>query len=246
MNEGFIFLHRKLLEWEWYSDLKVTRLFIHLLLKANHKPNKWQGIEVQRGEHITSFAKLSHDTKLSVKEIRTAISKLKRTNEVTTKSTSQNTIIQLVNYDKYQARANEGQAEGQTKGKQGANEGQQTIMINKENNENMSSEGTQFFNSPTPNDTNKIVTNWIENAFETEKANKAWLDWIEHKINKSGSFNRVEQRHSYDSLRELSTVAGVFSENNVAKLIATAIRKGWKDFYLTEEMEAKKRKAEMP
>lgn len=93
---------------------------------------------------------------------------------------------------------------------------------------------------------NHIITNWIENAFETEKANNAWLDWIEHKVNKSGSFNRVEQRHSYNSLRELSTVAGVFSENNVAKLIATAIRKGWKDFYLTEEMEAKKRKAEMP
>ena len=246
MNEGFIFLHRKLLEWEWYSDLKVTRLFIYLLLKANHKPNKWQGIEVQRGEHITSFAKLSHDTKLSVKEIRTAISKLKRTNEVITKSTSQNTIIQLVNYDKYQSKASEGQAEGQAKGKRRANEGQQTIMINKENNENTSIEGAQFPFGSSSDAPNKIISNWIENAFETEKANTAWLDWIEHKVNKSGSFNRVEQRHSYNSLRELATVAGVFSENNVAKLIATAIRKGWKDFYLTDEMEAKKRKAEMP
>jgi hypothetical protein len=101
-------------------------------------------------------------------------------------------------------------------------------------------------NSKVTDAPNKIISNWIENAFETEKANTAWLDWIEHKVNKSGSFNRVEQRHSYNILRELATVAGVFSENNVAKLIATAIRKGWKDFYLTDEMEAKKRKAEMP
>ena len=47
---GFIFLHRDLLEWEWYQSSEVSRLYIHLLLKANYTDKKWQGNEVKRGQ----------------------------------------------------------------------------------------------------------------------------------------------------------------------------------------------------
>ena len=33
MNDGYIKLHRKIVDWEWYDDLPVFRLFIHLPLK---------------------------------------------------------------------------------------------------------------------------------------------------------------------------------------------------------------------
>lgn len=35
--EGWISLYRKILNWEWYSDANTFRLFIHLLLQANHE-----------------------------------------------------------------------------------------------------------------------------------------------------------------------------------------------------------------
>lgn len=237
-NDGFILLHRKLLEWEWYSDLKVTRLFIHLLLKANHKPNKWQGIKVKRGEHITSFAKLSHDTKLSVKEIRTALSKLKRTNEVTTKSTSQNTIIQLVNYDKYQAKANEGQAERQTKGKQGANEGQQTIMNNNENNEEQSYQNGQFFDNADKNDAISINLDFTQDKFETQEANQAWLDWLEYRYMEKEPVNKKRQPFVKDDLKKLATVNGTFYEYLIPKIVNKAISSGWRNVQLTDDMKA--------
>jgi hypothetical protein len=41
---GYIKLHRKLVDWEWYTDIPTKTLFIHLLLVANHKPNKWRGM----------------------------------------------------------------------------------------------------------------------------------------------------------------------------------------------------------
>jgi len=242
MNEGFIFLHRKLLEWEWYSDLKVTRLFIHLLLKANHKPNKWQGIEVQRGEHITSFAKLSHDTKLSVKEIRTAISKLKRTNEVITKSTSQNTIIQLVNYDKYQSKASEGQAEGQAKGKRRANEGQQTIMINKENNENTSYESSKSVNDLIENDAISFNLDFTKDKFKTEQANKAWVDWLEYRYQEGEPVNRKRQPYVKKELAKLATINGQLNETVLIEIVKKCIAMGWKNLQLTDEMEAKLKK----
>ena len=40
-DNGWIKLHRNLLDWEWYSDIKVCRVFLHLLLTANFKDGNW-------------------------------------------------------------------------------------------------------------------------------------------------------------------------------------------------------------
>jgi hypothetical protein len=37
---GWIKIHRSILEWEWYEDTNTFRLFMHLILKANHKDRK--------------------------------------------------------------------------------------------------------------------------------------------------------------------------------------------------------------
>ncbi len=31
MNDGFIKLHRKIIDWEWYDDINTKTLFIHIL-----------------------------------------------------------------------------------------------------------------------------------------------------------------------------------------------------------------------
>ena len=37
---GFIKLYRSMLQWEWYDDVNVKVLFLHLLLKANYEEKK--------------------------------------------------------------------------------------------------------------------------------------------------------------------------------------------------------------
>ena len=102
MLEGYIKLHRQIMEWEWYSDINVTRVFIHCLLKANHKDNKWLGKTIKAGSFTTSYEKLSIETGLSVQNVRTALNKLKSTNEITYQSTSQYSIITINNWYKFQ------------------------------------------------------------------------------------------------------------------------------------------------
>ena len=104
---GWIKVHRQILEWEWYSDNNCFRLFIHLLLKANHKERRFKGIELEIGSIVTSRDLLSKETGLSGQQIRTALNKLISTNEITSVSSSQGTIIQVVNYEKYQVPTNE-------------------------------------------------------------------------------------------------------------------------------------------
>jgi hypothetical protein len=100
---GWIKLHRSILDWEWYSDVNTSRLFTHLLLKANYKPKNWKGIPVAIGQTITSRETLSRETGLSIQQIRTSLNKLKSTSDITIKSTSTYTVVTLAAYSLYQS-----------------------------------------------------------------------------------------------------------------------------------------------
>lgn len=115
--KGYIQIHRQILEWEWFDDHNTFRLFMYLLLKANHKQRKYKGTTIKAGELVTGLSVLSQQTGLSVQQIRTSIKRLKSTNEITSVSTSQGTKIQVVNYLKYQLLTSELTNQQQTNNK---------------------------------------------------------------------------------------------------------------------------------
>ena len=93
-----------MIEWEWYTQGNTFRLFIHLLLISNHEEDKWRGIEVKRGQRITSVSKLSGDLGVSIRSIRTCLRQLENTGELTIETTNRFTLITINNYEKYQLR----------------------------------------------------------------------------------------------------------------------------------------------
>lgn len=99
---GYVKIHRKILEWGWYKDINTFRLFIHMLLKANWKDGQFKGTTVPRGSFVSSIDKLSEETVLTKREIRTAISHLKSTGEVTVKTTNKYSVFTVQNYNLYQ------------------------------------------------------------------------------------------------------------------------------------------------
>lgn len=101
-DTGWIKLHRKITEWEWYQDGNTFRLFVHLLLTANHRPQRWQGITIERGQVAIGRKTLSERTGLSEQSIRTSLGRLKSTSEITIKSTNKFSIITICNYELYQ------------------------------------------------------------------------------------------------------------------------------------------------
>ena len=124
--EGFIKIHRRLLEWEWSDNPNVLSAFLHCLILANWEDKKWRGNTVKRGSFVTSISKFAAVTGLSVQQTRTAFDKLQATNEIKVIGTTQFTVIEVVNYDKYQGLntdgnkqiTNEQQANQQTNNKQ--------------------------------------------------------------------------------------------------------------------------------
>ena len=120
--DGWIKLHRKILEWEWYTDNPTKILFIHLLLTCSNQSRVWKGIELKAGEIITSISKLKNETCLTTKQLRRSLKKLEKTLEMGKQTTNKYTKITLLNYADYNSLGEpKGQAEGQTKGKQRAN-----------------------------------------------------------------------------------------------------------------------------
>lgn len=90
------------MEWEWYSDINTSRLFLHILLKANWKTGSFKGNTIERGQLASSLDTLSIESSLTINEIRTALKHLKSTGEITSKSYSKFTVFTVVKYDSYQ------------------------------------------------------------------------------------------------------------------------------------------------
>lgn len=99
---GFICLYRQITQWEWYQNPNTFRLFVHLLLMANFTDGRFEGKTIRRGQVVTSLPKLSQQTKLSIQNVRTALSNLISTGEITEVSNNKYRVITIVKYNEYQ------------------------------------------------------------------------------------------------------------------------------------------------
>jgi hypothetical protein len=113
---GHITLDRKILEWEWYTNINTKVLFLHLLLKANLKDVRWQGMIIKRGQLVTSIPALSEALALTPKEVRVALDHLIATGEVGRQTTNKYSVITVVKYDEYQSEGRQTADKGQSNG----------------------------------------------------------------------------------------------------------------------------------
>ena len=136
-GQGWIKLHRKFYEWKWYKNMTVKTLFLHLLLKANHTEGTFENEVILRGQVLTGRKKLAQDTGMSEQQVRTSLSKLFKTNEISTiKSTNKYTILSIVNYDTYQDSNSNGNQHPTQRATNEQPTGNQQVTTNKNNNNN--------------------------------------------------------------------------------------------------------------
>lgn len=102
MDKGYIKFWRKIIKWGWFSDTHTFHLFSYLLIKASYTDSEFLGVKINPGQAVIGLKQTSIDTGLSVQSIRTALSHLKSTNEITIKSTNKFSIVTILNYSSYQ------------------------------------------------------------------------------------------------------------------------------------------------
>lgn len=107
INTGFIMLKRDILDWEWYTDINTSKLFLHCLMKVNYSKKKWRGNVIDKGEFITSHDKLAIETGLTVSKVRTSLSKLVNTSHILIEPTTNFTKIIIPKLNDFVVKTNQ-------------------------------------------------------------------------------------------------------------------------------------------
>lgn len=140
-DRTYIKLFRKMLGWEWYGDTNTVRVFLHILLRANYKDSKYKGHVIHAGECVFGRKAWSEELGLSERQVRTAISHLKSTNEIAIRATNKFSVITVVNWEFWQVE--DGKATNKTTSKKSnkrpTNDQQPTTSKESKNNKNISS-----------------------------------------------------------------------------------------------------------
>nr|DAT31381.1 MAG TPA: replisome organizer [Caudoviricetes sp.] len=218
MDGGFIKIDRGILDWEWYSDINTTRLFIHLILKANWKDGRFQGQEIKRGSFVTSYPKLAEETELTVNQVRTSLSKLKSTGEITVKSQSKFSVITVKNYCLYQdiSQANHSQITDKPQ----TNHSQITTI--EESKKVRREEIKKRVSKDTPKETPEDIISQYDFSEAMVIKIREWLKY------------KSERRETYKStgltalLNRVSQKSGEYGENPVMALMDESMANGWR------------------
>jgi len=80
----------------------MVHLWVNLLISTREEDG-WHGmIEVKKGQVITSLSKLSAETGISIRKIRTCLSNLVKSGEIKEMTNNHYRIITIIDYDMYQ------------------------------------------------------------------------------------------------------------------------------------------------
>lgn len=106
-ESGWIRLHRKMSDWQYYGLPNMMAVFIHLLLSANHRDGHVYGIPVKRGQILTSEINIMQSIKIKRGALRGVLNKLHNSGEIERVTTNKYSLITICNYENYQGEESE-------------------------------------------------------------------------------------------------------------------------------------------
>lgn len=120
MNNGYIKLFRKMLDWYGFSSSKRVHLLLTLLLLASHKKKTvmWNGkpIEIVPGQFITGRLKLKELCSISESYIEKLLEEFEKMEILRQRKSSISRLITIVGWSQYQSSDN-GEDNGEDNGK---------------------------------------------------------------------------------------------------------------------------------
>lgn len=137
--EGWIRVHRKIIDAPWFNKSEYVHLWLYLLLKANHKDQEVfignEKVLVKRGQLLTSRHKLSEVVHIQENKIYRILKCFENEHQIEQHKTRKYTVISIVNYDTYQK--SEQDNEQQMNNKRTADEQQMNTNNNDKNDNNI-------------------------------------------------------------------------------------------------------------
>lgn len=106
MDNGWIKLHRSIMNSDVWGNDRYFKLWCYLLMRANHeKRGFWWNdsfIEVEKGTFVTGRKQISKDTKMPESTIEDALRFLETRHQIRQQKTSKYRLITILKWDSYQ------------------------------------------------------------------------------------------------------------------------------------------------
>ena len=116
-DNSWVKLYRKIKYWQYYGDVYVKAVFLHLLIEADHEPKMINQIKIERGSTLTSVSALCLGLQMSPKAVKRALKLLVESGDITDEvKPNKYRIITVKNYNKYQSVGSQGTNKGTNKG----------------------------------------------------------------------------------------------------------------------------------
>jgi hypothetical protein len=106
MHRGYIKLWRKSIDADWLKNPKLWAFWCYCLIKASHKPRNakvgFKSVPLEAGQFIFGRKQASKDLNIGEQTIRTCLSFLEKSGNLTIKSTNRFSIITVIKWEDYQ------------------------------------------------------------------------------------------------------------------------------------------------
>ena len=222
--EGYVRLHREIINNPIFKKPLINHLFVYCLLRANHKDNKMvfncQEIEVERGSFICGRKKLSEATGETEQNVRSALRTLQNLGMLqisTTKSTSKYSYITVCNYNDYQYNGDEGNQ--QTNHEPTSNQPASNQQATTDNNDNNILNDSNVDNNPPKSPQGEIVfPEWLDQEM--------WKAFVEHR---KGNRKKITPRAMELIFKSLGEAKAQGQDPN--KILETSIINGWQGIF---------------
>lgn len=99
--EGWIKLHRKIIDWQWFTSAPHYKLWSILMIRANHKESIHRDEVIKPGQLLTGRKQLSLWSGFSEQQVRTMLNDFKASREITIKSNNKYSLITILNWHEY-------------------------------------------------------------------------------------------------------------------------------------------------
>lgn len=131
MSGGYIFLHRAILDHPVWLQMPAERfkVWIYVLLRANHKETKWwdgtKEVGIPCGAFVGSAEKIAEACNVTLKQSRGSLEYFERAGMLARERAAHYSLFVVTNYATYQRPWEaEGMAEGMAEGSDGAGQGE--------------------------------------------------------------------------------------------------------------------------
>jgi len=221
MKQGWIKLHRTVMNKGYYKKSAYVRLWFHILLKANHEKAEffWNGKNqlVARGQFLTGRKQLSEETGIKEGTIENILKVLESEQQIEQQKTNKFRLITVKNYSKFQKV--EQQSEQQSDNKV-TTECQQNDTNNNNNNikNNKNEKKRGVFTPPTFEEVNNYClerSNQVDgNRFIDFYSSKGWMVGKNKMRDWKASIRNWERGDKKQNIKPLNTNLSKYDKLN--------------------------------